>query len=109
MKLNTLKDILKLNFFDESEDSEILNRYTTIRIVLIAFSCIASVIFAISCISVFFTDDIKTVLYALIGACILKLILGLYEYSIGMKATGLNSMCMSLFLVVFGLICFSTI
>lgn len=109
MKLNAPKEFLKLNFFDESEDYEVENRHTTIRAVLITICFIASMIFGISCISVFFTDDIKTVLYALIGACILKLILGLYEYSIGMKATGLNSMCMSLFLVTFGLICFLNI
>lgn len=109
MKFNNWQQIIRLNIFDESDEVSIEFRNSNIRTACICINFLISVAFMISVVSLFFTHDWQPVFITFIVVSISKLIQGLLEYSQEMKATGLNSMCMSLLLTSIALINFLTL
>lgn len=107
MRFNKPSEFINNGFLDESDDFDNINRNSPLRSIVLLIGVIISIVFMITCISVFFTHDVKSVLYALLAMVLQKCIQGSIEYRYGMKATAFNSYLWAVFGLIFGFIFFT--
>lgn len=106
MKLNKLIDMPKKGIIDESADLSNPKRNSMARTIALIVGVVITIGFLITCISVFFTHDTQSVLFALIAIILQRCIQGSIEFSHGMKATALNTFLWAIGVTIFCLVMF---
>lgn len=106
MKLNKLIDMPKKGIFDESADLSNPKRNSMARTIVLTVGVVIAIGFLITCISVFFTHDTQSVLFALIAIIIQRCLQASIEFSHGMKATALNTFSWAIAVTIFCLAMF---